>query len=585
MGSFYLPTVLCAIALLVVETNGQSCNPGTQYYNGHCYWFSPYGLNYASARTTCQYSGGRLAVIPDSATNTWIQQQLTAASAPSHWVGLDDLVDDSTFVWADGTELTAGSFEDWKDPSGNAQSRDCVILDAGSQYQWAVTECARRPQRFICQSDLPTSFEYQTLEAKLEELKEAMPESFRELGLDDLQRDISELQTVDLGRRPDKLGKFSENWEVTGPQTVLAYDSGDCDATFAFSDPEISGLSGNPVESLRSLNEKVARIGEAVPATAREALPNVREHLADLINNTDWEEVRATLPESHEPDRNITAPRGEVASDADILQAYNVEEISQLRVKRQLFNWHNEYKVMVLNHYWSWVYFPWGWWWWHPRVIIIIHCCPIRIYIIIRWPWIWWPWHKYCEYGWTRWFDRDNPSGTGDWETLTDLRNENPGQICDNPSGIEARVVGTGTPAAVTGDTFTHFNVFSGFVCQPTTCHDYEVRFWCPQQSFPVPCDCPGWTAWFDVDDPTVTGDWEYLSIVDTLNPGQACAMASGIQVKTTVGDVPAGLTGEVFHRFGPNPGFVCRKNPEGGPENTPAPYQCRDYEVRFKCP
>lgn len=55
---------------------------------------------------------------------------------------------------------------------------------------------------------------------------------------------------------------------------------------------------------------------------------------------------------------------------------------------------------------------------------------------------------------WTNWYDRDNPSGTGDWELLSNLRNENPGQICANPIAIEARTVDTNTPATMTGQDF-----------------------------------------------------------------------------------------------------------------------------------
>ncbi|XP_037541095.1 cartilage intermediate layer protein 1-like [Nematolebias whitei] len=39
---------------------------------------------------------------------------------------------------------------------------------------------------------------------------------------------------------------------------------------------------------------------------------------------------------------------------------------------------------------------------------------------------------------WTRWFNRDFPSGQGDWETLEKLRKEYPGQICLKPLDIQA---------------------------------------------------------------------------------------------------------------------------------------------------
>lgn len=52
---------------------------------------------------------------------------------------------------------------------------------------------------------------------------------------------------------------------------------------------------------------------------------------------------------------------------------------------------------------------------------------------------------------WTDWFDRDDPTGTGDWETLYNLRLENPGKICDKPVDIEARTL-SGLTVAAAGD-------------------------------------------------------------------------------------------------------------------------------------
>ncbi|XP_078616292.1 uncharacterized protein LOC144884710 [Branchiostoma floridae x Branchiostoma japonicum] len=85
---------------------------------------------------------------------------------------------------------------------------------------------------------------------------------------------------------------------------------------------------------------------------------------------------------------------------------------------------------------------------------------------------------------WTAWFDRDDPSGTGDWETLTDLRTENPGQICPAPTAIQARVISTGQDASLTGEQFAYYDTTTGFVCKKndqsdSRCLDYEVRFCC----------------------------------------------------------------------------------------------------------
>jgi hypothetical protein len=39
--------------------------------------------------------------------------------------------------------------------------------------------------------------------------------------------------------------------------------------------------------------------------------------------------------------------------------------------------------------------------------------------------------------GWTAWLNRDDPSGSGDWETLSSFVQA--GQSCTNPSAIECR--------------------------------------------------------------------------------------------------------------------------------------------------
>lgn len=84
---------------------------------------------------------------------------------------------------------------------------------------------------------------------------------------------------------------------------------------------------------------------------------------------------------------------------------------------------------------------------------------------------------------WTQWFDRDDPSVTGDWETLTELRKEHPGKICANPIAIDSRTVDTDTLATSTGQDFLHYSPTTGFVCKngpDQNCMDYKVRFRCP---------------------------------------------------------------------------------------------------------
>ncbi|XP_031178117.2 cartilage intermediate layer protein 2-like isoform X2 [Sander lucioperca] len=179
---------------------------------------------------------------------------------------------------------------------------------------------------------------------------------------------------------------------------------------------------------------------------------------------------------------------------------------------------------------------------------------------------------------WTKWFDRDDPSGTGDWETLSDLRKEYPGKICSKPVGVEARTL-SGLTVAAAGDVIYVSDTTTGFVCrnqdQPRNkmCNDYRVRFSCP----PAFCkEC--WTDWFDRDDPSGTGDWETLSDLRKEYPGKICSKPVGVETRTLSG-LTVAAAGDVIYVSDTTTGFVCRN------QDQPRNKMCNDYRVRFSCP
>ncbi len=89
--------------------------------------------------------------------------------------------------------------------------------------------------------------------------------------------------------------------------------------------------------------------------------------------------------------------------------------------------------------------------------------------------------------GWTQWYDRDFPSGNGDYETLHDLIDENPGSdLCDIPTGIECRET-NGNSLSYSSEKVTCATSV-GLVCvnqeQPDgECNNYKVRFLCEESS------------------------------------------------------------------------------------------------------
>ncbi|XP_049446803.1 uncharacterized protein LOC125897487 isoform X11 [Epinephelus fuscoguttatus] len=203
---------------------------------------------------------------------------------------------------------------------------------------------------------------------------------------------------------------------------------------------------------------------------------------------------------------------------------------------------------------------------------------------------------SFCDDGgpgprcWTDWFDRDNPSGNQDRESLSELRKENPGKICAKPLAIQARTL-SGLSVEEAGDVIHKSDTTSGFICRnkdqskDKKCNDYRVRFRCPssfcdrrvsRQSSSLPAVC--WTKWYDRDDPSGTGDWELLSTLKKENPGQICDSPLQIEAVTTDDMTPAVSTGEIFFSYSPIKGFVCRQEDQKS-------HKCRDYKVRFRCP
>uniref|UniRef100_A0A3B4B6T8 WxxW domain-containing protein n=1 Tax=Periophthalmus magnuspinnatus TaxID=409849 RepID=A0A3B4B6T8_9GOBI len=81
---------------------------------------------------------------------------------------------------------------------------------------------------------------------------------------------------------------------------------------------------------------------------------------------------------------------------------------------------------------------------------------------------------------WTQWFDRDDPAGSGDWETLINLHLQNPGKICTKPLQIQVKTT-SGQSVSSTGNVIYN-DTTTGFICRNSDqrkglCSDYMVRF------------------------------------------------------------------------------------------------------------
>ena len=88
---------------------------------------------------------------------------------------------------------------------------------------------------------------------------------------------------------------------------------------------------------------------------------------------------------------------------------------------------------------------------------------------------------------WTQFFDRDQPSGNGDYETLIDINRQYPGRACSNPTAVDARVVSNGNDYRTAGQV-VRVSTSHGLTCENSRqrdrrrCLDYRVRFCCPSK-------------------------------------------------------------------------------------------------------
>ncbi|XP_006823092.1 uncharacterized protein LOC102808889 [Saccoglossus kowalevskii] len=86
---------------------------------------------------------------------------------------------------------------------------------------------------------------------------------------------------------------------------------------------------------------------------------------------------------------------------------------------------------------------------------------------------------------WTNWMNNNDKSGNVDNETISASLATYPDTMCENPTGIEARTVGSRIPAESSNQVFAEYNLEEGFLCrsadqaQGQNCFDYEVRYCC----------------------------------------------------------------------------------------------------------
>lgn len=149
--------------------------------------------------------------------------------------------------------------------------------------------------------------------------------------------------------------------------------------------------------------------------------------------------------------------------------------------------------------------------------------------------------------GWTPWFDRDNPSGKGDYETTSNLLK------------VECRFKSNKQTITNSSHAGYECNIKRGGRCingipSGNKCKDMEVRFHYYNG---------GSTPWLDRDNPSGKGDYETINSL--LKP--QCKFVGG-------GLVPASMAG-----------YDCSIPKNGGRcvNGVPTGLKCKDIKIRYK--
>lgn len=126
----------------------------------HRYWLCELRQTYEAAKMFCAADGAHLAIIDNEPESTAIGARIALVTgvntlASQHFIGIDDLTTQGTYVWIDGSPLT---YQNWRpgEPN-NKQSMVCEHEDCGTIFsagQWNDACCVSKLP-FVCEADLP----------------------------------------------------------------------------------------------------------------------------------------------------------------------------------------------------------------------------------------------------------------------------------------------------------------------------------------------------------------------------------------------------------------------------------------------
>ncbi|XP_072028695.1 uncharacterized protein [Amphiura filiformis] len=132
----------------VYKLGERSCLSDWSKFEDTCYYLNTSKTTFYDALRTCAQFGGSMVSIHSQAEQDFVTGMISSTSVR---IGLNDIRNESYFVWTDGTEVT---FTAWSpgEPNGYGKREDCVYiadLDGNGTWTWNDHNCTSRLP-FIC---------------------------------------------------------------------------------------------------------------------------------------------------------------------------------------------------------------------------------------------------------------------------------------------------------------------------------------------------------------------------------------------------------------------------------------------------
>ncbi|KAK6979122.1 CD209 antigen-like protein B [Biomphalaria glabrata] len=143
-GSFYFQDVCNAYPYFKQRTAG--------YNTLTVGWFSN-PLNYSQAGRSCACLNARLFVANE--TNRLLIYQAESFGVTSAWLGLDDIISENTFIWADGQPLSSymtPQIFNLLIPDIGTSNKDCVARNSFDNF-FSETDCSEK-LAYICEKPM-----------------------------------------------------------------------------------------------------------------------------------------------------------------------------------------------------------------------------------------------------------------------------------------------------------------------------------------------------------------------------------------------------------------------------------------------